>query len=96
MAKLAIEAKSAGTFTWSIHADDKKPMSVSIGADGKGARTVAEPGLYLLVWTVRGNKGTTYSYKVTLDDAELEKAPDKAKISAEKWEGGFVPFTVKP
>ena len=95
MAKLRVEQKGTGSFTWALHRDGSSPVAVKLASDGTGGRTITTPGLYLLVWTVRGKKTTAYGYKVSLDDAVLETAPADAKISSQKWEAGFIPFTVK-
>jgi hypothetical protein len=93
MVELKIEKNGPELFSFQLHFPDGSIKVMRFKKDGTSTRRLADAGLYLLDWAVRGKEGSKFSYKVEIDDRVLEELKE-AEVSGAQWEGGYLSFTV--
>jgi hypothetical protein len=93
MVELKIAKNGPELFSFRLHFPDGSIKAVRFKKDGTSTRRLADPGLYLLDWAVRGKEGSKFSYKVEIDRRVLEELKE-VEVSGAQWEGGYISFTV--
>jgi hypothetical protein len=93
MVELKIKKNGPELFSFRLHLPDGSVKVVRFRKDGTSTRPLADAGLYLLDWAIRGKEGTKFSYRVEVDGRIVEELKE-AEVSGAQWEGGYISFTL--